>query len=159
MKQPQIGVAVMIRHKDKFLFAKRLTKHEYGKYGVPGGKLDFGETLEQAGHRETFEETGKKLKSIKMIPIIANNVYSNEGLHFVCFWFEGELDVPEDWDGKIDFFELDKEGKIKTEGWKWFSSDECKQIPLMRSTAIVLELFETRNNEYNYLNTRVVDTI
>ncbi len=157
MDKPEVGVAVIIRYNGKFLFAKRLTANEYGKYGVPGGKLDFGETLEEAVRREVLEETNMKLKFVKMLPVVANNVYSSENgedLHFICFWFEAELDVSDDWDGKIDFIELNKEGKPKTEGWKWFSEEECKCIPVMRSTPAALAYYA---QEFRY-DVQLVET-
>jgi len=43
----------------KLLFIKRSASRSYaGKWGMPGGKLEKGETPEEAMDREFFEETG-----------------------------------------------------------------------------------------------------
>lgn len=62
MSIPSIVVAVkaVIVQDDQLLIIKRATDDEVhpGTWELVGGKLDFGETLEQALEREVFEETG-----------------------------------------------------------------------------------------------------
>lgn len=51
--------ACYIEIDDKLLLLERSSsKSEPGKWGVPAGKLEIGETPEQAAKRELFEETG-----------------------------------------------------------------------------------------------------
>ena len=41
---PRIGVAVLFFDEaDRILLAKRISDHEGGRYGCPGGKVDGGE--------------------------------------------------------------------------------------------------------------------
>ncbi len=40
------------------LLVRRANPPDAGLWGFPGGKIDFGETIEQAAVRELFEETG-----------------------------------------------------------------------------------------------------
>ena len=42
---------------DKILLCKRANEPEVGKWCLPGGYLEIGETLEQGAARETLEET------------------------------------------------------------------------------------------------------
>ncbi|MGF6948030.1 8-oxo-dGTP diphosphatase [Neobacillus sp. B4I6] len=44
-----------------------LTNHKKRGLEFPGGKMESGETLEEAAHRETYEETGAILGELKFI--------------------------------------------------------------------------------------------
>ena len=46
-------------------------------WGVPGGALELGETLEECARRETFEETGILIDNFELF-----NTYSGEGMHY-----------------------------------------------------------------------------
>ena len=67
-------VAALIRKDGKYLIAKRLYSKDTiaGKYEFPGGKLEMGETEEQAIEREIMEEFGVTVKCEKFI---TNNTY------------------------------------------------------------------------------------
>ncbi|WP_278626928.1 (deoxy)nucleoside triphosphate pyrophosphohydrolase [Thomasclavelia cocleata] len=49
-------VAAIIKKDNKILIAKRKTGEFKGKYEFPGGKIETGETCEQALIREIYEE-------------------------------------------------------------------------------------------------------
>lgn len=54
------AVAVIAEHNGKILFERRAKLPRQGFLALPGGFVDKGESLEKAGHREFFEETGLK---------------------------------------------------------------------------------------------------
>ena len=55
---PIIGVGAVIVHNDRVLLVKRGKPPYSGMWCIPGGKINFGETLQQAAEREIREETG-----------------------------------------------------------------------------------------------------
>jgi len=78
-----------------------LVRYADGSWGIPGGMLELGETVEQCAKREVEEETGLKLHELKLV-----GVYSGEELHtrlangheyynvviaYLCSAFEGAL--------------------------------------------------------------------
>ncbi len=67
--------ALIINPKKEVLLIK--THKWTNKYGIPGGKIDMGETCEEALIREIKEETNLKISNIKFITII-DSVYSEE---------------------------------------------------------------------------------
>ncbi len=64
---------------------------------IPAGKLDPGETPEEAGRRELQEETGMKAeKVIKLAGFYSSPGYSNEKIHLFLAMDLKEADLPPD---------------------------------------------------------------
>ncbi len=55
---PIIGVGALVESKHGVLLIKRANPPSQGLWAIPGGKVKWGETLQQAAEREIFEETG-----------------------------------------------------------------------------------------------------
>ena len=55
---PQLAVSAAIFREDKVLLVRRARSPAKGTYSLPGGRVEFGETLHAALHREVDEETG-----------------------------------------------------------------------------------------------------
>lgn len=63
-----VGVAVaVVNEKGQFLLQKRMD----GKWGVPGGFIELGESTEEAGRREVLEETGIKVGNLKLVGVFS----------------------------------------------------------------------------------------
>lgn len=67
---------------DEILLIKRGKEPHYGRWMVPGGTLEWGETLEQAAVREVREETGIHIEIETFVEII-EAISPSDDFHFV----------------------------------------------------------------------------
>ncbi len=84
-KYPRIGVGVFIFKEGQFLMGKRKGSHGADSWSVPGGWLEYQETLEDAAKREVQEETGLEIKDIHF-GALTNNIFWNEDVHSITVW-------------------------------------------------------------------------
>jgi len=59
---PQLAVSAVIFRDDKILLVRRARSPAKGFYSLPGGRVEFGESLHAALNREVDEETGLKIE-------------------------------------------------------------------------------------------------
>ena len=84
------GRVLLQRRRDRVILAAD------GKWEFPGGRVDFGETPEQAAVRECREEVGCEVSVIRMLPQVQSRTWErNDGLtvHALVFCFECRLDA------------------------------------------------------------------
>jgi 8-oxo-dGTP diphosphatase len=85
LKNPVPAVGAVIIKDGNILLVKRGSEPAKGKWSVPGGSVEFGETLEEALKREVVEETGLTV-DIKKLAGIYNLIVKREGqiqFHYV----------------------------------------------------------------------------
>lgn len=63
---PQLAVSGAIFRDGKVLLVRRARSPGKGFYSFPGGRVEFGESLHTALHREVDEETGLKIRIIDL---------------------------------------------------------------------------------------------
>jgi 8-oxo-dGTP diphosphatase len=61
-RHPQLAVSATIFRDGKILLVRRARAPAKGVYSLPGGRVEFGETLHAALHREVAEETALKIE-------------------------------------------------------------------------------------------------
>lgn len=66
MKNPVPAVAAIILRGDQILLIERGSEPGMGKWSVPGGSMEIGETIEEAVKREVREETGLEINVGKL---------------------------------------------------------------------------------------------
>lgn len=64
---PTRAVSAAILHEGRFLLVRRGRAPARGLYAFPGGRVERGETLEDAVHREIAEETGARVSQVRHI--------------------------------------------------------------------------------------------
>ena len=65
------AVSVAVVRGDRLLLVKRGREPSRGLHAFPGGRVEPGETNEEAARRELFEETGLRAENLSPIEIIA----------------------------------------------------------------------------------------
>jgi 8-oxo-dGTP diphosphatase len=63
-QHPQLAVSGAIFRDDKVLLMRRARAPGKGLYSLPGGRVEFGESLHTALHREVDEETGLRIEIV-----------------------------------------------------------------------------------------------
>ncbi|OGM29603.1 hypothetical protein A2630_01025 [Candidatus Woesebacteria bacterium RIFCSPHIGHO2_01_FULL_44_10] len=88
-KVPRLCVDLIIKTKQGIIMSKRNISPEKGKWHFPGGTVLFGEKLRQTIKRVADEETGLKLKVLKIIGAVEYQPPSVHG-HVIslAFWCE-----------------------------------------------------------------------
>jgi 8-oxo-dGTP diphosphatase len=62
--RPQLAVSAAIFRDGKVLLVRRARSPGKGFYSFPGGRVEFGETLQTALHREVDEETALRIEIV-----------------------------------------------------------------------------------------------
>lgn len=110
-----------------------------GLWEVPGGKLEFGETPEQAIVREILEETGCTVQVRKLIPYtdVGTLEYPDKIQHTVVFYYICELvedEGQEVRDHKIGGFKWVKPGELDEYEFMFGNRDAIEMALKVRDT-------------------------
>lgn len=66
---PRVGVGAVVIHEGRVLLIRRGKEPLRGRWCVPGGTVELGETLEQALVREVREETGLCVRPREVVTV------------------------------------------------------------------------------------------
>lgn len=72
----------IVRKGNKILMVKEAKKKCYGQWNYPAGHMEEGEKITDAAIRETFEETGCKVKLTGVLPIFLENLKDETAILF-----------------------------------------------------------------------------
>lgn len=106
-----LAVRVLLTNEDgKILILKRSTdsKTNSGKWELPGGKVDQGESFDQALIREVYEETNLKITLDHVVGVCEQNLPLIRAVHIIMSGkiVEGELNLSHEHEGyAYEFFE------------------------------------------------------
>jgi 8-oxo-dGTP diphosphatase len=132
--QPVVGVGAIIVCNGKILLEKRKSEPGRGKWSVPGGLVELGESTEQAVIREVKEETGLDVENPELIDVVNNIILDANGkieYHFVI----------------VDYFVKLRGGELNAaddaEELKWVALDDVEKYNITKT----LRAFIQRNME------------
>jgi 8-oxo-dGTP diphosphatase len=117
---PQLAVSAAIFRNDEVLLVRRARSPAKGFYSLPGGRVEFGETLHAALHREISEETALKIEIIDLAGWREVVPGSPGGGHYLIMsfaarWISGEPALNEELDD-FRWLKPDALGDLKLTG-------------------------------------------
>jgi len=128
---PCVGVGSIIIEDGRVLLVKREHPPLAGAWSIPGGVLEVGETLREAGLREAQEETGLLVEPIELLGVFDRVLRDAAGklqyhyvlIDFLCRLTGGELRAASD-----------------ASEVRWFRPEELAGLGLAADTAEVIKL-------------------
>lgn len=128
--RPIPGVAGIILYGKRILLSKRGKPPSEGKWGLPGGAVEVGETVEEALIREILEETSVTVRIIKLITFL-DSIHRDDDdrvryhyvlFEYLCEYVSGEVSPSSD--------ALDA---------RWVDVNELDSVDIMPSTKRFIE--------------------
>lgn len=107
-----VGIGVLVFRDGKVLLGKRKGSHGSSTWGLPGGHLEPGESIEECASRETAEETGLIVDTFTRVGF-ASDVFEEEQKHYVTLFVKANNS-----EGVPRILE-----PYKCESWQWFAWD------------------------------------
>ncbi|HSD84953.1 MAG TPA: NUDIX domain-containing protein [Anaerolineae bacterium] len=129
MNVPRVGVGVMIVKDECVLMGRRMSGQRPGWWGWIGGRLEFGETLQECARREAREEAGVEVGNLRLLCISSIVV---EDQHWIDVEFLGDIISGEPYVAAPD--ELTE--------WAWFPLDQLPS-PIFEPAVCALKSYQT----------------
>lgn len=80
----RVAVGILVIRDGLILLGKRKGSLGAGTWSAPGGRMEFGETIQECARRELREETGLEMNTAAMGPC-TNDIFRQERDHYVTF--------------------------------------------------------------------------
>ena len=90
---PRVAVGAVVIKAGTVLLVKRGKAPANGQWAIPGGRVELGETLQQAAEREIFEETGIRIRAAQPVytfDLIERDRHGGIRFHYVIIDLESE---------------------------------------------------------------------
>ena len=118
---PRVGVGAVILHEDNVLLVRRGKSPSFGKWSLPGGLVELGETTREAIAREIVEECAIKIRIVDVAGVIDRIVKDDAGrvrYHYVLvdyLAYPDSMDVQAGSDAaEAQWFALDRVAELDT---------------------------------------------
>ena len=118
---PMVGVHALVFKEGKILLAKRAKEPSKGKWSLPGGRLELGETVFEAARREVLEECSIEIDIERFLDVKDSIILDQEGrvqYHFVIIYLIA-------WYKSGDIM-----AKSDADDVRWFTTDELAHLDI-----------------------------
>ena len=127
---PKVAVGAVVIEEGRVLLVKRKYPPKQGKWAIPGGSVNLGESLQAAAEREILEETGLVIEAKKPIytfDLIERDAKENILFHYVV----------------VDLFAKYVSGDVQpaddVSDARWFDPDEIEGLDISENTKKLLD--------------------
>nr|WP_106785023.1 NUDIX hydrolase [Lysinibacillus timonensis] len=94
------GSVVIILDKQRNVL---LQKRPEGRWGLPGGLMNLGESFEQVAIREVFEETGLHIRNLRLMHVFSGPEFYTKAQNGDEFYGITAVFLTDDVEGKTEF--------------------------------------------------------
>lgn len=127
---PRIGVGAVVFRENRVLLVKRNQPPGEGLWAIPGGRLELGETLQEAAEREVMEETGVIIRArnpVYTFDLIERDDRGRIRFHYVIV------------DLLADYISGEPNPRSDASEARWIDLKELDELPLSKSTRTFLK--------------------
>lgn len=132
--RPIVGVGVLVKRADRVLLVRRRFDPGRGKWSIPGGLVELGETVRDAALREVYEETGLNVRLDRLLGVVDYIERDEDGrvrFHYVLVDFLAYAEGPEKVNPSDEFLEV-----------RWVKASEVKRYDITDSLRSLLDEVE-----------------
>jgi mutator protein MutT len=138
LRYPELVVGAVFRNDRGEIFVARFSKME-GQYAIPGGHVEYGETVAEALIRELEEETSLTPTSYRLLRVgerIRPPLYKDGTHHLVYLDF-----LVDGWRG-----ELELDGEELSDGL-WLAPEAALDLPLTLTTRQAIQVYLAQGDD------------
>ncbi len=124
-KRPLVGAGAVVHKGDRALLVKRRYPPNAGRWSIPGGMVELGESARDAASREVSEETGLSVAIERLLDVVTDVHRDKTGLieyHFIL----------------VDYVARPVGGRLAVNAESsecgWFTKDEVDKIDMSKGT-------------------------